>query len=387
MSSYAGLFRAPEFTPFFLTSATRMGAQSIGGLALATLVYRATGSPLLSALSMFGPQLAQVLGATFLLSGADRLHPRSTLAGIDFSFAVGTAVMTLPGLPVWAIFGIVFIQGLSASLSGGVRGGLLNEILSKDGYVLGRSLYNTSTSVVQIVGFSAGGVLLAVLSPRFCLILAAVLYAASAVGCRLGLSARPPRSAGRLSPAATWRTNRFLWSSRPLRLTYLGLWIPNGLIVGCESLYVSYAPDAAGALFACSAMGMVVGNVVVGRLMPRAIRSRLASPLLLLLATPYLLFALRPGLFWAGFAVCVASIGFAATLVQLEQLMSLTPDELAGHTLGLHSAGILTLQGVSATVAGSVAQLTSPAVAMAAMAASSVVVTATLAVVGRHQPR
>src|SRR3546814_16784771 len=46
----------------------------------------------------------------------------------------------------------------------------------------------------------------------------------------------------------------------PRRLTYLGLWIPNGLVVGCDSLYVSYAPEAAGALFASGALGMFVGD-------------------------------------------------------------------------------------------------------------------------------
>lgn len=71
--SYRSLFRTPEFTPLFLGGAAQSAAQTLGALALGTLVYRATGSPLLAAVSMFGPSLAQVLGATFLLSGADRL--------------------------------------------------------------------------------------------------------------------------------------------------------------------------------------------------------------------------------------------------------------------------------------------------------------------------
>ena len=33
--------------------------------------------------------------------------------------------------------------------------------------------------------------------------------------------------------------------------------------------------------------------------------------------------------------------------------MALTPDELSGHALGLHSAGMLTMQGVAAALAGS----------------------------------
>ncbi|MEV6763686.1 MFS transporter [Streptomyces sp. NPDC051105] len=384
-TTYRSLFRTPEFTPLFLGSAAQNAGGTVGGLALGTLVYRTTGSPLLSALSMFGPSLAQVLGATFLLSGADRLPPRTTLAVISATFAVGTAGMALPGLPPGVLLAAVLLLGLVASLGGGVRWGLLNEILAKDGYLPGRSLFNMMSGLVQVTGYAAGGALLAAVSPRACLLLAAALYLASAVVVRLGLTDRPPRAAGRPSVAETRRTNALLWSSRPRRLTYLGLWLPNGLVVGCESLYVSYAPDAAGTLFACAALGMLAGDVTVGRLLPPAVRTRMATPLLLLLATPYLLFFLHPPLALATVCATVASVGFGASLVQQERLMSLTPEELSGHALGLHSAGMLTLQGVGAALAGSVAQLTSPASAMTLMALASLAVTLTLATAGRQE--
>ncbi|MCX4762899.1 MFS transporter [Streptomyces sp. NBC_01275] len=393
---YRQLFRTPEFTPLFLTSAAQGAAQTVGGLALATLVYRATDSPLLSAVSMFGPSLAQVLGATTLLSAADRLPPRATMAGVALAFAAGTALMSLPGLPIWALFTVVLVLGLIASLGGGVRWGLLNEILStgveggrdgKAGYLLGRSVFNMMSGLTQVVGFATGGVLLTALSPRVALLLAAGLYLAASVGLRLGLSGRPPRASGRPSVAATWRTNALLWSSRPRRLTYLGLWIPNGLVVGCESLYVSYAPDSAGTLFACGALGMLAGDVTVGRLVPPAVRRRLATPLLLLLALPYGFFVLHPAVPVAAVLAAVSSVGFGASLVQQERLMSLTPDELSGHALGLHSSGMLTMQGVAAALAGSAAQLASPGAAMTVMALTSAGVTLVLATLARQQRR
>ncbi|MGW7640030.1 MFS transporter [Streptomyces decoyicus] len=387
MRSYRTLFRTPEFTPFLLSFAAHAAAQTIGGLALGTLVFRATGSPLLSAVSMFGPQLAQLLGATFLLSGADRLPPRAILSGLALAFAAGTAVLALPGLPVAAVFAVVLAQGLIASLGGGVRAGLLNEILPKNGYVLGRSVFNMLWGLMQVAGFATGGALLALLTPRTCLLLAAALYVLSALGTRLGLTARPPRSSGRPSVSATWRTNALLWSSRPRRLTYLGLWIPNGLVVGCDSLFVSYAPGAAGTLFACGALGMFMGDVTVGRLVPPAWRPRLAVPLRLLLAAPYLFFVLQPGVALSAVATAVASVGYGASLVLQERLMSLTPDDLAGQALGLHFVGMSTLQGVGAALAGTVAQLTSPATAMTLLAAASVTVTLTLAALGRHEER
>ncbi|WDO07844.1 MFS transporter [Streptomyces murinus] len=387
MTSYRSLFRTPEFTPLFLGSAAQTAAGTVGGLALATLVYRATGSPLLSAVSMFGPSLAQVLGATVLLSGADRLPPRRALTAIALVFAAGTALQALPGLPVGAVFAVLLAMGLMASLGGGVRWGLLNEILAKDGYLPGRSVFNMMSGLTQIAGFATGGALLAALSPRVCLLLSAALYLTAALALRLGLSARPPRSAGRPSASATWRANSTLWSDRSRRLTYLGLWLPNGMVVGCESLYVSYAPHAAGTLFACGALGMFAGDVTVGRLLPPGVRRRLATPLLLLLAVPYLAFAAHPPLPLAALCVTLASVGFGASLVQQERLMDLTPGELAGQALGLHSSGMLTMQGVSAAAAGAVAQLTTPATGMALMAAGSVAVTLVLAAAGRRTPR
>ncbi|WP_328735947.1 MFS transporter [Streptomyces bobili] len=384
MTGYRQLLRTPEFTPLLLSSAAHTTAQTVAGLALGTLVHRATGSPLLSAVSMFGPSLAQVLGATLLLSGADRLPPRTALAGLSLAFATVTAVLAVPGLPVAAVLAVVLAQGLIAALGGGVRWGLLNEILPKDGYLPGRSVFNMMGGLTQIAGYALGGLLVTALSPHTVLLLATLLHATAGATARLGLTARPPRVLGRPSAAETRRVNAVLWSSRPRRLVYLGLWLPNGLIVGCEALFVSYDPGAAGTLFACAALGMLAGDLAVGRLLPPAVRTRLATPLLLLLATPYLVFALRPPLPVAALCATLASVGFGASLVQQERLMALTPTELSGHALGLHSAGMLTLQGVSAVVAGSVAQLTSPATAMAVMATASITATVTLAAASRR---
>ncbi len=158
-TTYRSLFRTPEFTPLFLASSAQVAAQTMRGLALGTLVYRATDSPLLSALSMFGPSLAQLLGATTLLSAADRLAPRATMTGRALAFAAGTALLALPA-PLWTVFALVLTLGLVASLGGGVRWGLLNEILPKDAYIVGRSVFNMANGITQITGYATGGVLI-----------------------------------------------------------------------------------------------------------------------------------------------------------------------------------------------------------------------------------
>ncbi|MFI9742495.1 MFS transporter [Streptomyces sp. NPDC052494] len=379
MARYRALFRTPEFTPLFLTGSAQIAAQTVAGLGLATLVYRATGSPLLSALALFGPSLAQLIGATTLLSAADRLPPRSALAGLALFFALCTAVLAVPTLPTWAVFVVLLAQGLAASLGGGVRYGLLNEILAREQFLIGRSVTNMSAGVCQIAGFATGGVLVAVLSPRGTVVVGAGLYLVAALVARLGLTRRPPRATGRASVAETWRTNARLWSSPARRRCYLALWVPNGLIVGCESLFVPYDPERAGLLFACAGAGMLFGDVAVGRFVPARLRERIRFPLQALLAAPFLLFALAPGLPLALALVTVSAVGYGASLLHQERLMALVPAELSGHALGLHTSGMLALQGVSAALAGTLAQYTSPRAGMVLLALASLTVTLALA--------
>jgi len=376
--TYSELFRVPEFTALFVASSAQVAASTVTGLALATLVYAKTGSPLLSALVMFGPSLAQVAGASLLLSAADQIPPRAALASLALLFAAGTVAQALPGVGVGAILAVGFALGVAASLGGGVLYGLMNEIVPPDGYMLGRSVLNMSVGIMQIVGFAVGGVLVTFLSARGTLLVGAGLYLVSGVLARTRLSRRPARAQGRPSAAQTWRNNVLLLASAPRRYVYIGLCVPNGLIVGCESLFVSYSPRHAGTLFACTAVGMLAGDTLAGRFVSERWRDRLGPWLRLLLACPYLVFFTHPPLALACAVCVVASVGYSATLMLQQRLIALTPEDLKGHALGLHSSCMLAMQGVGAALAGAVAEWTNPAIAISLMAAASVVVTLAL---------
>ena len=379
MQTYRDLFRTPEFTPLFVTSCLQNAAGTVSGLALATEVYARTGSPLFTALSMFGPSLAQMAGATLLLSAADRLPPRSAISTVALTVAALVALLATPGLPVWGVFAVLLAMGLAGSVGGGVRAGLLTEIVPGPAYLLGRSALNITTGTMQIAGFAAGGLLVTVLSPRGTLLVGAGLHLTAALVARLGLSRRAPRATGRPSVAATWRVNRRLWSIPSVRPVYLGLWLPNGLIVGCEALFVPYDPSRAAVLLMAAAAGMLAGDILAGRFLPAAWRARLAPVLRLLLAVPYLVFSLHPPLPIAVLAVAVASVGYCSTLLLQERLVALAPAEARGQALGLHTSGMLTMQAVCAALAGTLAQHTSPATAITGLALASTVVTLALA--------
>jgi predicted MFS family arabinose efflux permease len=170
-----------------------------------------------------------------------------------------------------------------------------------------------------------------------------------------------------------------LLASAPRRYVYLALCVPNGLVVGCESLFVSYSPRHAGDLFACTAVGMLAGDTLAGRFVSPRWRDRLGPWMRLLLACPYLVFIAHPSLAVACAACAVASVGYSATLMLQQRLMTLTPQELSGHALGLHLSCMLAMQGVGAALAGTIAEWTSPAFGITVMAATSVAVTLALA--------
>lgn len=375
MPRYRDLRNVREFTPLFVIVTTRYGAMTLQGIALGVLVYDRTGSPLLTALSMFGPSFAQALGALTLLSLADRVPPRAALVTTAVAFGAVAAAAATPGLPVVAILALVAAAGLVAVVGNGVQWGLLAEILPADRYLLGRSLFTVSNGTMQVLGFGVGGLLVAVTSPRTTLLLAALAHAAAAAIAWLSLAKRPPRTNGRASVRATWADNRQLWSTRRRRRLFIAMWVPNGLIVGCEALFVPYSPHWAGLLFAASAAGMLAGDVLVARLLTPTTRARLRMPLRLLLAVPYLGFMLHPPIGVAGVLVLVASVGYGSTLLLQEELLATVPRSLTGHALGLHSCGLLTMQALGATAAGLIASLSSARATMAFLAVASTVIT------------
>lgn len=379
MRTYRELFRTAEFTALFSGSCAQVAGTTLTGIALATLVFDRTDSPLLAALAMFGPSFASLIGATMLLSVADRVPPRAAMTLIACASGVAGLVLALPGMSLPMMFAVILVLGLISSLGAGVQYGLLGEIVPRQGYVLGRSALNIAVGVMQLAGFALGGVVLAVMSARAALVVGAALAIGAALIFRLALSARPARAAGRPSVAITWRVNRELLSNRARRAVYLSMWIPNGLVVGCEALFVPYAPQTAAVLFVAAALGMLLGDIAAGRFIPPAVRRWSVTPLCVLLAVPYLLFLLPLSVPVAAIAVALAATGFASTLLLQERLVALTSEQIRGHALGLHATGMKIMQAVGATVAGLVAQWLPVGMTMALLAVASIAVTVALA--------
>ncbi|BCJ75005.1 membrane protein [Catellatospora sp. IY07-71] len=369
------MFTVREFRSLFLANCAGIAAHTSSALALGSLTYAVTGSAALTALSMFGAPLAGVLGSVTLLSAADSLPPRRALTLAALVALAGTALQAVPGLPIGARFVVIMLVAYVGSITGGARWSLLNDILPPGGYVLARSTMNASVGVMQIAGFGTGGLLLVWLSPHQVFLIATALRAVAVAMTWFGLRERPARSGVRTSTRQTMRVNRQLWADRGCRALYLNLWLPGGLVVGCEALFLPYAGERAGFLYAAGALGMLTGDVVVGRILSPAARRRCVVPLRLLLPLPYLVFVIRPGLPLAMVLALVASVGFAASLPLQEWLIDRTPPEARGQALGLQQNGMMTGQAVFAALAGTVADVLPAHVAITLAAGLSLATT------------
>jgi len=376
---YLGLVRHREFRALWTGSALGVAAGTVAGLSLGTLVYAQTGSPLLAAATMFGPSLVQLAGASTLMSAADTLRPRHALSAAGTATTVALVLQAaLPLAPSTRLL-VALAGAFVMSVGGGVRWGLLADILPREQYALARSAMNVSVGVMQVVGFAVGGSLLRLLAVEQVLWVAAALAALAVPIAWTGISDRRPRRTGRTGLRETWRGNRILMTLPSTRPLLLALTIPNGLVAGCEALFVPYAGDAAAALFVAGAAGMLVGDVMVGRVLDAAQRRASARWLRWWLAVPFLFFVLHPGLPLAALLAGCACLGYAATLAQQEVLVGLTPPDLSGQVLGAESAARATCQGLGALLAGAVAEGIEPGHAIAVLAAASVLVSAALA--------
>jgi MFS family permease len=380
--TYRELFAIAEFRTLFVSQCLTMAAGATSGLALGTIVHAATGSAVLTGLSMFGGPLVALLASSFVLAASDTVRPRRALVLVAVVVAVADLGQAVPGLPWPARFGLLAVVWLVLSTAAGAGVALMADLLPEDAFVLGRSTLNIAVGSMQIVAYAVGGLLLIALSPESLFLVAAASSALAAVLLRTGLSDRSARAAGPVV-RRTREVNRLLLGSRVLRPLYLSSWVPNGLIVGCEALYIPFAGPQAGYLLAATAAGMLTGDVVVGRFLPHHVRDRLVNPLRFLLAVPFLAFWFHPSI-WVAMALgLVAAIGYADSLPLQERLVAHTPAETLGQALGLRAAGLRAGQAVGALLAGTTADLlgVGPGAAgraMAVMAATSLLVSLAL---------
>ena len=375
MRTYREVFALGEFKALFAVRCLAMTAISIASLALGTTTYASTGSPLLTAVAMFGGPLLTMIGSATVLAASDSMGPRRASMVMPLAYTVAFLLQAIPDVPWGWRFVFLAIPYLAGSATSGSTMRLLHEIVPPDGFVLGRATLNIAVGVTQIGGYGLGGLLLVWCSPTTLFLIAAGCAIAAVVITRLGIRERAGIPAEEGLVSRTKAVNRALLGSPVTRPLYVAMWVPNGLIVGCEALFVPFGGHTgSGYLFAAAAGGMLLGDIAVGRFVPPRLRDRLIEPMRFLLAAPYLAFAFSPSLGVALVLTFVASIGYSASLPLQERMVHATGTDQRGQAFGLYTSGLMVGQAIGAAIGGALAAWLGAAHAMGALSVVSLVI-------------
>ena len=385
-ATYRQVFAEPRFRLLFLTRSLAIGADTLRTVALSVLIFAATGSPLLAAVTYGIAFLPQAIGGTLLGAMADRLRPRPLIT-VGYGLEAGVAAaLALAGLPAGASLALVAAIACLTPVFAGASSRLIAEALTGDAYVLGRSLANIATSAAQLLGLAAGGATVAALGARHALLVTAAghLVAAAAIWARLpGLpaAAAPPGQPRVSVLRQSWAVNRQLATDPAVRVLLLATWLPPAFLTAAESLIVPYAAQhhfaasSPGLMLACVPAGMIVGDFAAGRLLRPATRERLTIPLMMVAGLPLLAFAAGPPLPVAAGLLAVTGIGPAYLLGIQRRFLDAVPASVLGQAFGLLTTGLMTFQGAGPALFGAVTQLVPPGQAMA-LAGSAIIITA-----------
>ncbi|WP_279582124.1 MFS transporter [Fodinicola feengrottensis] len=149
----------------------------------------------------------------------------------------------------------------------------------------------------------------------------------------------------------SWQGNLRLLSDRSIRRLLFAQWLPAMFVTGAEALVIPYAAErgfpagTTGFLLACVPVGMLSGNLAVGRLARPSTRERLVAPLIALCGAPLLAMSLGLPLLAVGALLAVTGCGFAYSLGLQRRFRDAVDESMRGQAFGLLSTGLMTLQG------------------------------------------
>ncbi|SEH03484.1 Predicted arabinose efflux permease, MFS family [Nonomuraea solani] len=369
-STYRSVLARPAFRVLFLTRTLAVTGDAVRALALAVSVFAATGSPLLSAVAYSITFVPQMLGSSFLGTLADRLRPRPLLATLFAMDASAGLIIGLGHPPVAVSLVLVATVALVTPLYQGASSRLVADVLSGDDYVKGRALWCSAPLAAQLVGNALAGFSVAAFGAETTIVISAAFHIASVLMIRLGLPDFPsaPAPGGALVPqrrlsmfAESWRQNFQLLGTPSVRTLMLAKWIPPGLVTGAEALIVpytaqnGYSASAAGVLLACLAVGMMVSNLLFGRVTDARLRDRLTLWLPLVAGLPLIALVFNLPVVITGAFLLLSGIGLAYDLGLELRFVDSIPDGKRGLAFGLRSTGLMTVQGIGPAVSGAVA--------------------------------
>ncbi|MFC5835830.1 MFS transporter [Nonomuraea insulae] len=389
--TYREVIAIREFRALWYGQGLSLLGDQLAQVALAVLVYDRTRSPLATAAVYALTYLPSIVGGPLLAGLADRFARRGVMLTCDLIRAALVAAMAVPGMPFWALCALVFLVVLLSAPFSAARAALLPEVLEGDAYVIGSALQNMTNQAVQMLGFAAGGALIATLGPYRALALDAATFLGSALILISGVRRRPAAQRDGAKPSMWTMTRagaRLVFGSRKLRTLVLFAWLC-GFYILPEGLAVPYAAKLAtgtlpvavitGLLMAAMPAGTVVGAFLFSRFVAPPRRLRLMGWMAMLSCAPLIVTAMRPPLAVVLAAWVLSGVGGAYQLAANAAFVQAVPAERRAQAFGLVQSGLMAVQGIGILVGGFAAERLGPEPVVALAGIAGVISAAVLA--------
>lgn len=388
-ATYGEVIAIREFRALWYGQGLSLLGDQLAQVALAVLIYERTRSPLATAAVYALTYLPPILGGPFLAGLADRFARRRVMVFCDVARGVLVALMAIPGLPLTLMCGLVFLVVLLSAPFSAARAALLPEVLEGDRYVVGSALQNITNQAVQMLGFAAGGTLIAVLGPYRALALDSATFLFSTLILLSGVRRRPAPEQGEERPSM-WRTTkegaRLVFGDRRMRTLVLFAWLC-GFYVLPEGIAAPYAmaldsermPVITGLLMAAMPLGTVLGAFLIGRFVTPARRLRSMGWLSMLSCAPLIGCALRPPLEIVLVLWVLSGVGGAYQLAANAAFVQAVPAHRRGQAFGLVQSGMMAVQGLGILLGGLAAERLGPEPVVALAGVSGLTAAAVLA--------
>ena len=388
-ASFGEVLAVGEFRALWLAQILSVAGDQLARVALTLLVFERTGSSLLAAVTYAAGLIPLALGGMTLSGLADRLPRREVMIWCDLGRAALLVPMMLPGVPIAALIGLLFLLTLISAPFGSARAALYRDILAGDRYVAGIAITVTAVQFAQVLGFAAAGAVVGFFGVRVSLLVDALTFAISAVVIRGWVRARPAARAGphpgAVVPSGRFTAVRLAFTDPALRTPMLFAWlaafyyVPDGVSAPLAQSLGGGA-IAVGLILASQAFGVSLGSIAFSRFVAPARRVRWMGRLAISACGILVAFAFHPPLPVALAILAVTGVFGCYQLAANASFVTAAPAQYRSAAFGVAQAGLTLGQGAAMILAGAAAQTHSPSTVIAAGGAIGALCGAVIAV-------
>ena len=383
-TTFADVFGIAEFRALWLAQVLSVAGDQLARVALTLLVFEQTRSSLLAAITFAASVVPAFVGGFTLAGLADRWPRRRVMIVCDLSSALLVGLMALPGTPVAIRVCLLILVTMISAPFISARAALYPDILAGDRYVVGTAVTLTTIQFAQVLGFAAGGAVVAFVGARSALLADAATFVLSAAIVRIWVRARPAARPGPLPgnhapgpdrPAAGLAAGlRLVFRSRALLIPMLFGWlaafynIPEGVAAPLAHS-LGGGDVAVGLILAAGAFGASVGAVLFSRLARPEQRLRWMGPLAVASCAALGLFVFHPPLPIALLVLTLSGLCACYQLPANAAFVQATPTQQRSQAFGIAQGGMSLGQGAAMILAGAAAEQLSPSLVIAVGAA------------------